>query len=102
MTPKQPARVTPFRRGGRPRLAVPDDGPGEVLPFRRRRDRRTFGNPPTSATIRAGQWTKRRTWTPGVSMTLSIDVNELARALVSAGAQHDDDTGGLPTRWPRR
>ena len=43
---------------------------------------RTPADPPTSANLAGGRLSKRRTLTPGLSMTLSLNVDELARALL--------------------
>lgn len=71
----------PTRRQRREHEAY-QDGPADVIPFGPRAPR-TPREPPSSATVVGGRLIKRRTWTPGLSMTLSIDVEELARALVA-------------------
>ena len=75
------------------------DGPADVIPFGPRAPRTPL-EPPRSATVVGGRLIKRRTWTPGLSMTLSIDVEELARALVALDEPRAQQSG--PThRRPR-
>jgi hypothetical protein len=62
------------------------DGPADVIPFGPRAPRTPL-EPPRSAKVVGGRLIKRRTWTPGLSMTLSIDVEELAHALVALSGQ---------------
>ena len=73
----RPARVQRFRTG-RPRRGHDEyqDGPADVIPFGPRAPRTPL-EPPTSAQVVGGRLTKRRTWTPGLALTLSIDVEAL-------------------------
>lgn len=73
------------------------DGPGDVIPFGPRAPRTPL-DPPRSAKVVGGRLTKRRTWTPGLSMTLSLDVEEFAHALLALDEQRAHPSG---TTHPR-
>jgi hypothetical protein len=89
----RPARVQRFPKG-RQRRGQDEyqDGPADVIPFGPRVPW-TPREPPISAQVVGGRFTKRRTWTPGLSMTLSIDVEELAQALLAREEQHAKQSG---------
>lgn len=72
------------------------DGPGDVIPFGPRAPRTP--DPPRSAKVVGGRLTKCRTWTPGLSMTLSLDVEELAHALWALEEQRVHQSGTTPDR----
>jgi len=79
--------LTRLTAGRRTRSRDADHGgPARVIPFRPRAPR-VAAAPPTSTTAQGGRLTRRRTATPGLSMTLSINVAEIVRALVAAEAQ---------------
>ena len=94
-----PTRIKRFRKGRQKRGRDPyQDGPADVIPFGPPVPR-TLADPPTSAKVVGGRLTKRRTWTPGLSMTLAIDVKELARALLAL-EKKPHKRGGRPREIP--
>jgi hypothetical protein len=97
----RPARVQRFRTR-RPSRGPDEyqDGPADVIPFGPRVPRTPL-DPPISAKVIGGRLTKRRTWTPGLSMTLSIDVEELAQALLAAGSKQATPRRGTTHHRPR-
>ena len=61
---------------------------------------RTPADPPTSANVAGGRLSKRRTLTPGLSMTLSLNVDELARALLRLEQEEGGKQGVQMTAQP--
>ncbi len=83
MPTERPAQGT-WLRGGRQKRARDADatGPADVIPFEPRAPS-TPADPPTAATVRGGRVTTRRTVSSDLSMTLSINVDEIVSALVA-------------------
>jgi hypothetical protein len=81
MREKRRPQVDRLRKPRQRRRDSYQDGPADVIPFGPPAPR-TPAAPPTAANVVGGYVTKRRTWTPGLSMTLAIDVEALARALL--------------------
>ena len=83
MPTERPAQGTWLRPGRQKRARDADaTGPADVIPFGARAPR-TPADPPTAATVRGGRVTTRRTVSSGLSMTLSINVDEIVSALVA-------------------
>ena len=82
MPTERPAQGTWLRTGRQKRARDADaTGPADVIPF----GPRTPADPPTAAAVtgREGRVTTRRTLSSGLSITLSINVNEIVSSLVA-------------------
>jgi hypothetical protein len=92
MKKPRPARIERIRtaRRRRGRDAYEDD-PAAVIPFGPPAPR-TPADPPKSAKVVGGYVTKRRTLTPGLAMTLSINVDDLARELLKLEEERQHQT----------
>ncbi len=83
MPTERPAQGTWLRTGRQKRARDADaTGPANVIPFEPRAPR-TLADPPPAATVRGGRVTTRQTVSSGLSMTLSINVDEIVSALVA-------------------
>ncbi len=88
-----PTRIKRFRKGRQKRGRDPyQDGPADVIPFGPPAPR-TPADPPTSAKVVGGRLSKRRTLTPGLSMTLVIDVDQIARVLLELEEAREKHAG---------
>ena len=94
-----PRRQSHQKPGGaqRPKRDAFQNGPADVIPFGPPAPR-TPADPPTAATVVGGRVTKRRTLSPGLSMTLSINVAELARALLDLEEARGSERKNRPPR----
>ena len=92
MNRKRGSRVTRFPKRRQRKGDGYEDGPAAVIPFAPPAPR-TPAEPATSAQVFGGRLTKRRTLTPGLTMTLSLNVDELARALVAAEEKRRQQSG---------
>ena len=102
MKKQRPAQVERMRRARRRRgRDAYEDGPAAVIPFGPPAPR-TPADPPRSAKVVGGHVTKRRTLPPGLSMTVSIDVEDLARALLRLEEERQRQTTMARTRGGTR